>query len=368
MQPIERYGVITLMLLVVTIFVVAMWKDEGQAGQDMDRQAARVPAAPTEADLRAQRLQQQRDEARRQQQLRDRALQQQAAAQRAQSQVAQPQQGTSPLPGAPASASITPATGAPISQPGPTPSAETGLPGSLAAAGGVSDPGRVTPSASMTDVPAEPASKTRRPGGARGDRYQGKQDVGRRPAPSTQPAATQPKVAESGSSASAAKATSGKREIRVASGDSLSELAEKHLGSHRHWRELAAANGISDPSQLRVGQTLVLPSVVAKAPVSAAATRTAPASSGSSASGNTYRVASGDILGKIAQERLGRASRWREIVELNPGINPNRLEVGTVLRLPGDAAPAAPVEQRSTRVAGATLTPDSARRRQSKVR
>ena len=55
MQPIERYGVITLMLLVVTIFVVAMWKDEGQAGQDMDRQAARVPAAPTEADLRAQR-------------------------------------------------------------------------------------------------------------------------------------------------------------------------------------------------------------------------------------------------------------------------------------------------------------------------
>ena len=365
MQPIERYGVITLMLLVVTIFVVAMWKDEGQAGQDMDRQAARVPAAPTEADLRAQRLQQQRDEARRQQQLRDRALQQQAAAQRAQTQS---QQGTGALAGAPASASITPATGAPISQPGPTPSAEIGLPGSLAAAGGVTDPGRVTPSASMTDVPAEPASKTRRPGGARGDRYQGKQDVGRRPAPSTQPAAIQSKVAESGSRTGAAKATSGKDEIRVASGDSLSELAEKHLGSHRHWRELAAANGISDPSQLRVGQTLVLPSVVAKAPVSAAATRTAPVSSGSSASGNTYRVASGDILGKIAQERLGRASRWREIVELNPGINPNRLEVGTVLRLPGDAAPAAPVEQRSTRVAGATLTPDSARRRQSKVR
>lgn len=52
-----------------------------------------------------------------------------------------------------------------------------------------------------------------------------------------------------------------------------------------------------------------------------------------------YRVSSGDSLGSIARDHLGRFSRWGEIHRLNRGIlsNPNALKIGTVLRLPDDA-------------------------------
>lgn len=50
----------------------------------------------------------------------------------------------------------------------------------------------------------------------------------------------------------------------------------------------------------------------------------------------THRVKRGETLGIIAEERLGDAARWKEIVELNRDVlpNPDELEVGFVLRLP----------------------------------
>lgn len=52
-----------------------------------------------------------------------------------------------------------------------------------------------------------------------------------------------------------------------------------------------------------------------------------------------YRVASKDTLGAIARKYLGRSSRWEEIHRLNRDrlADPNRLKIGTVLRLPADA-------------------------------
>mgnify|MGYP002622717063 CR=1 FL=1 len=52
-----------------------------------------------------------------------------------------------------------------------------------------------------------------------------------------------------------------------------------------------------------------------------------------------YRVTSGDNLGGIARRHLGKASRWEEIYRLNQDRlkNPDRLKIGTVLRLPDDA-------------------------------
>ncbi len=48
----------------------------------------------------------------------------------------------------------------------------------------------------------------------------------------------------------------------------------------------------------------------------------------------TWRVANGESLSLIAQKALGSARRWPEIVAANPGIDPDRLKVGTVLKLP----------------------------------
>ena len=66
-----------------------------------------------------------------------------------------------------------------------------------------------------------------------------------------------------------------------------------------------------------------------------------------------YKVQPQDILGKIAQRELGSARRYDEIIELNPGIKPRELPVGSVLRMPpreaqAVGAPAAPAPVATT--------------------
>ena len=55
----------------------------------------------------------------------------------------------------------------------------------------------------------------------------------------------------------------------------------------------------------------------------------------------SHVVAAGDTLGAISSARLGTATRWKEITELNPGLKPTALRPGQVLKLPcsvGDGA------------------------------
>ncbi|MGE0406912.1 MAG: LysM peptidoglycan-binding domain-containing protein [Candidatus Korobacteraceae bacterium] len=53
---------------------------------------------------------------------------------------------------------------------------------------------------------------------------------------------------------------SGLRTIRVRRGDSLWQLAKRHLGSGRHWQALWRANAhIANPSYIKAGDVIVLP-------------------------------------------------------------------------------------------------------------
>jgi len=59
------------------------------------------------------------------------------------------------------------------------------------------------------------------------------------------------------------------------------------------------------------------------------------------------RVRRGETLQKIALRELGAASRWRTLLDWNPGVDPKKLQPGTDLRIPArsrepSAAPAAP--------------------------
>lgn len=48
-----------------------------------------------------------------------------------------------------------------------------------------------------------------------------------------------------------------------------------------------------------------------------------------------YTVAAGDNLWEIARKKLGNGNRYKEILALNPQIDPNRpLAIGTKLKLP----------------------------------
>jgi nucleoid-associated protein YgaU len=139
-------------------------------------------------------------------------------------------------------------------------------------------------------------------------------------------------------------AAAGPRRIIVQSGDSLSVLAYKHLGSSRKWQQLLDANRdqLTKPEQLQAGMKLILPDIAKKNPsavINVDHSRSgAPASprrrSGEGA--NLYSVRSGDTLSSIASAKLGNANRWYKLYRANQGHieNPDVLETGLELVIP----------------------------------
>lgn len=140
----------------------------------------------------------------------------------------------------------------------------------------------------------------------------------------------------------------------VKQGDTLGQIAQRELGTVRRLPELLAANPKLDPRKLQAGQVIHLPresapsdpgTAVAKAPLQANpgfpidSQRSQPSSGGPSTSGRRYVVRAGDTLGRIAQRELGSAKRMKEILALNQGLDANKVIVGRSLVLPAEAAP-----------------------------
>ena len=68
---------------------------------------------------------------------------------------------------------------------------------------------------------------------------------------------------------------------------------------------------------------------------SVARAETSPASiAGTPGSAKTWKIATGESLYTISIKALGSAKYVSKIVAANPGLNPNRLRVGTVIKLP----------------------------------
>lgn len=67
------------------------------------------------------------------------------------------------------------------------------------------------------------------------------------------------------------------------------------------------------------------------APAPAAAASAATQDGAPSASGKTYAVRAGDLLGKIAKSH---GTSVDAILKVNPGLNPARMKVGQVINLP----------------------------------
>ena len=60
-----------------------------------------------------------------------------------------------------------------------------------------------------------------------------------------------------------------------------------------------------------------------------------------------YEVKSGDVLGVIASRELGTTRRMKDIVALNPGMNPDSLTIGQKLKMPPRTAHVGPGPLRS---------------------
>ena len=91
-------------------------------------------------------------------------------------------------------------------------------------------------------------------------------------------------------------------------------------------QEIVAANNISNPNIIHVGQVLTIPGEGGEP----GPTATPPPPGGGG--GGTYTVSPGDTLSAIAR-RFGTS--WQEIAALNGISNPNIIHVGQVLQIPG---------------------------------
>jgi LysM repeat protein len=109
----------------------------------------------------------------------------------------------------------------------------------------------------------------------------------------------------------------------VVQGDTVGRIATKYGTTVA---ALAAANGLTNPSFIRIGQVLKLPgSTAAPAPVAAPA---APVAA-------TYQVVTGDTLGRIASKY---GTTVAALVTANRLTNPSLIRIGQVLTVPGAAA------------------------------
>lgn len=130
------------------------------------------------------------------------------------------------------------------------------------------------------------------------------------------------------------------REITVESGQTLSELARKHLGSAADWDELLNANKdkLSRPEQLRAGMTLRLPEkAIKRAAQSTPAVTTTTTTNTVTPSAKSYTIESGDTLSSIAAKTLGSAGKWYKLYQHNKSTidDPDNLTVGTTIKIPG---------------------------------
>ena len=133
------------------------------------------------------------------------------------------------------------------------------------------------------------------------------------------------------------------RLITVEPGDSLSELAAKHLGSAGAWKKIMAVNSeINKPEHITPGMKIRIPVDDPDAPTRATTQRTTrqttAARQRSVASSNvkTYTVKSGDNLYRIAAKALGDGERYKEIYQANRDqlASPNDITPGMKLKLP----------------------------------
>jgi nucleoid-associated protein YgaU len=135
------------------------------------------------------------------------------------------------------------------------------------------------------------------------------------------------------------------RTYTVKSGDTLTSIAQKNLGSEARWHEIAEANPMIDPIKLRIGQVLNMPGPAgAAAPGAVGTPETRPATQPRDPSGRIiYIVRPLDSLASIAKQYYGTRELWKTIYSANRsviGSNPDKLEPGTRLVIPPAPQPA----------------------------
>lgn len=143
----------------------------------------------------------------------------------------------------------------------------------------------------------------------------------------------------------------------VVAGDNLWSIAEKTYKSGYNWVDIAKANDLADPSDIHVGNKLILPTVTPQvATVSQATPKTQltvfvtptkafkptatptpqpTAVITNKITGSKYKVVHGDSLWTIAVRAYGDGYRWVDIAKANDlENNPGLIHAGNTIKIP----------------------------------
>jgi len=140
-----------------------------------------------------------------------------------------------------------------------------------------------------------------------------------------------------------APASSPRPTHKVRSKDTFEGIAKEVLGNAALRTEIARLNAGVDPTKLKLGQELLLPTAAeiaqwnkARSGEQTASTPTKGPTKAKEASATpgTYTVVKGDTFERIAAAELGSKKRVNELLELNPTIHPRELTPGQKIKLP----------------------------------
>lgn len=150
----------------------------------------------------------------------------------------------------------------------------------------------------------------------------------RAPSPSVIPSPTPMPEENVATTQSPTEAGATSQTYTVKAGDSLWSIAQEVYGDGNSWRSIAAANNLSDPKFIHVGNEFKLPDVM-------------NGEASSIAQLDTYTVKAGDSLWSIAQEVYGDGFKWTAIYEANKTLvkSPGIILVDWQLSIPPLGAP-----------------------------
>lgn len=150
------------------------------------------------------------------------------------------------------------------------------------------------------------------------------------------------KVKKIGKNSSVKQALISKNIWIVQKNDSLWSIAEKKYTSGYNWVDIAKANNLADPSNIHVGDRLVLPKVLPKESTLVAATPTVNTNDQQNYTikasnpilNKEYTIAKGDTLWDIAVRAYGDGYKWTAIAKANNLANPGLIHSGNHLIIP----------------------------------
>lgn len=125
---------------------------------------------------------------------------------------------------------------------------------------------------------------------------------------------------------------------KVAQGEDLWKISELYYKTGYNWVDIAQANNLVNPNLLPAGAELTIPKVEPKILAAATQVQTTLNEVKSPETGaitdESYTIAQGDNLWKIAVRAYGDGYKWVDIAKANNLGNPDLIYAGNVLKIP----------------------------------